>query len=520
MSSHVVVIDSSARRAVIKTTPTKYLSDVLQEACTKLGVDASQYGLKNNKKQVDLSRTIRLSGLSSGAKLELVLLSRSASVVSVALQLPEAEAGGIPNGRLTAKFPSTTTLWLVLRKFEAGAAGGLGTKKNLTARGIPRTSDGNAGSGRLYYETPVLQVMGRELSSFTDLQKTLGQLGFNNGSTLLRLSFKALDTSLEEAMDEIEQYFRSTEEGESAGAHAGSVATIESVPEAEGSQILGDTENMAGIRSPPEPVMDSPTGGEGISFSIAEIPQSEIRKAGSVEEPDIPDDDTIVGPGHRPMSVFAPPSNDTPQAAHHAHNEADYEPTIDHAKLHQSRLTEKGRNKRLRSEAEIKAQDQAASEKLSNVTEVEIKIRYPDQTQVVSKFTATDTSATLYTFAGSMLEFEGQPFSLSYSSPKGPKPIPRDGPKSRLIWDLGFYGRMLVNFVWDESASVEARSGRALKEEFQEKAKEIKVGEMKGMEAPDDGEDSSAGKGKEKAVDGGKEGRKGMPKWLKLPGKK
>lgn len=46
MSAHVVVLDSTARRATIKTTPGKYLTDVLQEACAKLGVDASQYGLK------------------------------------------------------------------------------------------------------------------------------------------------------------------------------------------------------------------------------------------------------------------------------------------------------------------------------------------------------------------------------------------------------------------------------------------------------------------------------------------
>ena len=46
MASHVTVIDTSARRAVVKTTPGKYLSDVLQEACTRLGLNASQYGLK------------------------------------------------------------------------------------------------------------------------------------------------------------------------------------------------------------------------------------------------------------------------------------------------------------------------------------------------------------------------------------------------------------------------------------------------------------------------------------------
>jgi hypothetical protein len=47
MSAHVVVIDSTARRATVKTTPSKALADILQEACTKLGLDASQYGLKS-----------------------------------------------------------------------------------------------------------------------------------------------------------------------------------------------------------------------------------------------------------------------------------------------------------------------------------------------------------------------------------------------------------------------------------------------------------------------------------------
>ena len=47
MASHVVVIDSTARRAQIKTTPGKPLSEVLEEACGKLGFNkASNYGLK------------------------------------------------------------------------------------------------------------------------------------------------------------------------------------------------------------------------------------------------------------------------------------------------------------------------------------------------------------------------------------------------------------------------------------------------------------------------------------------
>ena len=46
MASTVVVIDASFRRVTIRTTPGEILSDVLQEACTKLGADASRYGLK------------------------------------------------------------------------------------------------------------------------------------------------------------------------------------------------------------------------------------------------------------------------------------------------------------------------------------------------------------------------------------------------------------------------------------------------------------------------------------------
>ena len=46
MASHVVVVDSRARRATVKTNPGKYLNDILDEACQKLGLDSSQYGLR------------------------------------------------------------------------------------------------------------------------------------------------------------------------------------------------------------------------------------------------------------------------------------------------------------------------------------------------------------------------------------------------------------------------------------------------------------------------------------------
>ena len=179
MSASVFVVDSAARRTQIKVTPGKVLREVLEEACRAKKLNPEAYALKtSNNKAVDLSQPFRLSGLSAGAKLQLVQASRSTGVVSVALQLPDVEGGG----RFTDKFPSNTSLWLVLRKFEEGVAGQPQRKLNLTQRALP--SDGS-GAGRLLYEQPSINVMSRTIETFTDLHKTHAQLGINGGSMLM-----------------------------------------------------------------------------------------------------------------------------------------------------------------------------------------------------------------------------------------------------------------------------------------------------------------------------------------------
>ncbi len=450
-------------------------------------------------------------------------------MVSVALQLPEFEAKAVPNGRLTDKFPSTTTLWLILRKLESGANGGVGHSRNFTARGVARAAVDES-AGRLYYETPVLQVMGRELSSFTDLQKTLGQLGFNSGSVLLRLSFRPTETPLEEAMAEIEQYFKSVEIPEpSAGAHAASVANLESTPDTQETAI---PEDVADSRTPPEAIEASssvPSTTEPTPNPIG----GEERKAESHQHEQLPPElieSTIVGPDHRPISVFSPPTRTTPHAALQQYNESDYEPTIDHARLHQSRLSTSARNKRLPSEAELAASQQASAEKLAQVSDVEIKVRFPDQSQVVAKFTNLDTAASLYAFVRGMVVSENEGFVLSFPSTSGgrPKIVPKEPGRERLIGDLGMRGRVLVSFSWEEGVDADVRSGPVLKELFREKAREI---EVKDVGVSDVGNDDQMRKGKgemEKEVGGGKDGgsgsrsgkKGGVPKWLKLPGKK
>jgi tether containing UBX domain for GLUT4 len=457
---------------------------------------------RHNNKTVDLSRTFRLSGLSSGAKLELVQLSRSASVVSVALQLPESEG----NTRLTDKFPSTTTLWLVLRKFEVGVVGDGSTKRNLTARGAPGMDDGLSGAGRLYYQTPVIQVMGRELSSFTELQKTLAQLGFNNGSTLLRLSFRTSETTFEDAMVQIADYFQSVEGGEGTQEGAQTNPSNEGPSE---SQHQNADVNEAEAPETVLPTETPPTEPDsGPSDSSASLP---------------PTQQTIPTSTGRPIQIFSPPTSSTPSAALTTYDPADYVPTIEHAKVHQRHLKQKSQNTRLPSEAELTEQEAFEAQKLKALKEIEIKVRFPDQSSAVSTFTKEDTSAAVYAFVRDDCldeRWKGEKFSLSYSGNMGWFGVPDDSSK-RLIQHMGLRGRVLLNFRWDEKggASMAALGTKdVLKKERKQEAQTLKPPELPvtPAEGDEDGTKVDVGMGEELS----EKKKKGMPKWLKLPGKK
>lgn len=458
--------------------------------------------LRHNNKPLDLSRTIRLSGLSSGAKLELVQLSKSAGVVSVALQLPESEAQGVPNGRLTDKFPSTTTLWLVLRKFESIAPG----SKNLTAKGAPSTG---TGAGRLYYQQPVIQIMGRELASFTDLQKSLAQLGFNSGSTLLRLSFRLTETPLEEAMVEIQGYF------DSVSTQAPPAQTQQGPPPTD-LMASGNTtglENTSVGSQPAEQTDSAPTTEPTIVPTVIS----------STSESQVP---TQLRSGDRPVSVFAPPTGSTPSAALTSYRDSDYTPTVEHAQIHQKLLQQSSLNKRLPTDAELAAQAASEQEKWDAVQDVEVKIRFPDQSAVSAKFGRDDTSATLYSFARSCLEerFQTEAFLLRNPGIRGKGEIIPDDDKKLLIRHLKFKGRILVVFGWDDQkASMAARSARqVLKIGLRSQAQALTAPEIPSLDASEEekGIKVNVGKGDEGA-EGSGDGKKKMPKWLKgLGGKK
>lgn len=456
---------------------------------------------RHNRKQLDLSLSFRLSGLSSGAKLELVQASRSPSVVTVGLQLPESEARGAPNGRILDKFPSTTTLWLVLRKFEAGVAGSSQTR-NLTSRAVPSTDGADGGAGRLYYEIPVLQILEREVSSFTDLQKTLAQLGYNNGNVLIRLSFRRTEQPIEEAMAQIGEFFKSEDEAPPA------------------------QDTSAAL--PADPVGDK---GKEVAEQPSDAAQSEPSSVPvASSEPVAPPPDTLepatsTTDAARNITVFSPPSESTPSSAQLAYNENDYVPSIEHAQLHQRLLNESSRNQRLPTHAEMAAKAKEEEAKQAAIREVDIKVRFPDQSQVVAKFGASDTGHTLYEFVRSCLapSFANEEFHLTVptaSRSHHTTAIP-SSEKKLLIKDIKLVGRVLINFSWADNAAafVHQRRSETLRPELRSQAQQLKVEqppEPKEEETvpTQPGPSSAQGDGKPSTRKPGS-----MPKWLKL-GKK
>jgi tether containing UBX domain for GLUT4 len=511
MASNVVVIDSTARRATVKTTPGTTLSQVLEEACKKLGYQPEKYGLKYNSKQVDLSRTYRLSGLVSGAKLELVQLSNSVGVVSVALQLPPSDAQGVPQGRLTDKFPSNTTLWMLLRKFESGAAGE-GGPKNFTARGVP--ADGS-GSGRLVYEQPVLHLLNRELSTFADLQKTLAQLGLNSGSALVRMTFRPTQRPLEDALQESQAYFDSLEETPASSQPARRV---------EAKQPQSTTDQP----TEPDPQTTSATNTNPEAETTTSPPVSRVQ---SHPPPESPVAASPTSPTSRPVSVFRPPSGipTTPQSTH---NDSDFTPTIEHAQAHQRMLNEASRNRRLKTDAELATAAAEEAEKLAQLKDVEIKIRFPDQSALGTRFGQLDTGATLYSFVRDECldeRLSKEVFALGVpgaaAGGRGLELVP-DSAEKRLIRDLKLRGRVLLVFAWDEkTVSAEVRAVKnVLRDELRARAQDVKAPELPNTAIVERGvkvDVGGAGPEKEEKGEGSGGGMgKKMPKWLKGLSKK
>lgn len=521
--------------------------DVLEEACKKLNLQADEWSLKHQKKVINLNDAFRVTGLTPGAKLELVARSKTTSVVNIALHLPEPESKAVINGRLTEKFRSDTTLWKMLRQFESKGSQS-GHKFNFTDRGIPQTSNGTqAGSGQLFYEMPSLRIMSREISSLADFQKSLSQLGLTAGSHRIQLSFKSTDKTLNDAMQEISQFFNEQEKTEgkkkSAAAGASSAETDslldtpnpESVDSttlqvplvaetgaaaADGSQLMGPAQPGTA----PAGARELPVDGQ----SEKGVPQQgdAMEVDGGNPQPQTHGDearDPATGVSSlEPVSIFSAPTNSTPAAASVEVPESVYTPTIAHAQAHQQNLQANAVNKRLKSDAELAAEAQAAEAKAAAVKKIDVKVRFPDETSAQWSFGPNDTGATIYKAVRGVMENESAPFKLVL--PGVPSPLntikDEDGIKHNLVRGYKMSGRILLNLVWEDKVPQTIKKAPFLKESFASQARKVELPQAPKEE--EEGESSATpapvAPPPSQNNDGG--GTRKMPRWFKGLSKK
>ncbi|KAG6301161.1 hypothetical protein E4U09_005696 [Claviceps aff. purpurea] len=510
MASHVVVIAADLRRTTVKVTPGTYLADVLDQACKKLNLSSDKYLFKHKQRQVDLSVPFRTSGLIGGAKLELVQRSNTPSAVQIALQIPQPEAREIPGGRLIKKFPSDLTLWKIMRQFESGEASA-GKNINITARGFASTT---SGSGQLYYETPVLNIMGREFSTFEDFQRTLAQLGHNSGNVLIRLGFRRTEQTLFEALQQISQSFEeaeSQEGGAAANSTSGSATKEDSDLVAEeqqddavaaASDVAAEEAEAADTASRPDPTIESTNEEAGPEATDA---TTDPTSSAPSEDP------------YQPVNVFLAPTGATPAAALVPASESDFTPTVAHAQLHQARLLQSSRNTRLPSDKELQDKAAAQEARIASIRSVLVKVRFPDNTSSEWRAGLSETGAFLYEAVRHVMADPSQKFHLLLS---GSKTLIQDSSSQahNLVKTYKFSSRVLVNLVWEATVPDSVREEPFLRANVAMRAQEVKVPEVTHVEEDVPREEIKKADKEERSEKGG-DGVKKVPKWLRL-GKK
>ncbi|KAI0846815.1 GLUT4 regulating protein TUG-domain-containing protein [Daldinia vernicosa] len=511
MATNVKVVGTDLKQVTIKVNPGTYLTDVLEQACEKLKVPSNKYLFKHKQKQLDLSQTWRTSGLPPGAKLELIARSNTPSAINVALQLPAPESNLFPpSGRVTDKLPSDLTIWQLLRQFESGKAS-QGKNLNITARGVAQTNNGAAaGSGQLYYETPVLTIENRTLSTFADFQKSLSQLGYNSGGVLIRLSFQKTDKTLVDAMGEMSQFFKTEEANQQKAQESSSEPT---------------TINDAVLST------DAPPSDSVMSDPSAEKPETDTSEAVQHDDTDLPSaaqappvdsmDVDVPSADNRPVTIFSAPASGTPAAALREESDEAFAPRIEHAQAHQRLLKTAGENRRLLSDKELEEKAAAEAARVAAVKSIKIKVRFPDNFSAEWPFGPDDTGATLYAEIRKIMANEAVPFKLVL--PPGKTAIKDDSsPASKLIGGYRLSSNTLVNFMWDDKVPAEIRKQPFLKNSVAGHAQKVVVPEVPDVVVEDEAGHNTANISVPAPQPRGEGEGSGFkkPKWLKGFGKK
>lgn len=372
---------------------------------------------------------------------------------------------------------------------------------NFTERAIAPTT--TAGAGRLFYQMPVLNVLNREFSTLEDLQKTLSQLGVTSGSILLRLSFKDSEKPLEEAMQDISQYFK-------AEPPLAAPESKEDVPMTDSNPVEPSTSSTAAPQDQkPEAVVNDSTKETSTQSVVTSTKRTDENTPPVISTTSEPTKAPAPSPQAQPLSnqsptttpsltVYKPTTTTTPLAATQPFNEADYIPTIEHAQTHQIRLAHQSRNKRLPSDAELARTAEAKAAVAATVQTVRVRVRLPDLTMLETTLARggegnnAASPAALYALVRGVMRRPDWPFVLRYVQPSGAHVALVDASDKDLIVDLGWRGNVLVSMVWGDTVDAAARRGPVLKPEAMSEAKSVSVVVPEVPEVEDDKDDKKS----------------------------
>ncbi|KAL7275481.1 hypothetical protein RUND412_001566 [Rhizina undulata] len=499
MASNVVVLYGQ-RRATIKTTPGKLLSEVRTEACTKFGLDYHSFTLKRNSNTLDLSLSIRLLNLPPGAKLEL-LRSKTSGPINVVLRTVEE-----PITELAGTFPSTTTIWSILRKFESKARAEGKNNATLTERGEP---SGSSGAGRLVYLMPSVRVdTGRELASFAELGQTLSALGHSGGRVLMKIRFLKTGTPYEEALAGIAGFSKDEEEDLL-------------LPEAEESAgVMGADEKKENVE-----MVDPPASESSTPNPVTPTPEETVGKntggPETLENTQHTDGEPLSNPeSSRPsVTVYRPSNSSIPAAAQIDVPEQAYEVGINEARRHQSNLAKAARGTRLLSDREKEEKETAIRDHDEKIKNIQIKVRFPDGYSCVHNLQGRDTAADLYNSVRNSLRYPNEPFTLTIP-PR--EQIPDDSTR-RLTTNLRLGNGATVQFAWAKEVSNKARKEKYLNDEMlrlQQALPETKVPEMEVVEEEKEKKDKGVKVGKGEGSSGNGKGKESLLRGFLRLGKK
>ncbi|KAI8843536.1 GLUT4 regulating protein TUG-domain-containing protein [Chytriomyces cf. hyalinus JEL632] len=495
------------KRIAVKTTPSMSLNEVLRTTVEKGALNpAGVYALKHGKTQLDLTLSVRFANLPAGAKLVLTGTSPAASSASkinptstnaatnqstttlaskpipaqmanIALQIEDGP-------RIVRKFPTTSTLWDVLKTIETENS--LNLTKRLVAppptssshlpKALQQMSDAAkklANEAKLpVYSFPLLILVNKEYLTFSSLKSTsLEACGLRGGSnTSIRLLWK-IDSNVgwESVKGEVDAAWVPV--SEVGGPVKPASAEVKVAPTAAPSSV-DSKPTISNAMDVDVPSTKPVTPSVPASSVDAGESKMEVEKETNVSDGSVGFD--------RSVKVYAPPpeGSDGPMNIQLPETFFQLSPT----ELKMAYMATKAKSKQLEEGAPLmtKAMRDAQEElRMKKHPKTMIRVRFPDRVTLQMAFLSTELVSQVYATVTESLRTPTRKFML-YTTP----PLQNlDSKKDLTFWKAGLAPATLVYFKWDDGQT--EAMGSPLNDEYLQKLEELPVPPSQQESLPD-----------------------------------